>query len=70
MKSYATAASNIYYTGKYLPDQVIMVCITHYLRNRSALSSELLSNNSLFGGQLQRSNHEYVARVIYLRTTY
>ena len=29
-----------------------------------------MSNNSLFGGQLQRrSNHERVARVIYLRTT-
>ena len=33
-------------------------------------SSELLSNNSLFVGQLQnRSNHEREARVIYLLTT-
>ena len=32
--------------------------------------SEMLSNYSLFGGQLSRkSNHERTARVIYLRTT-
>ena len=44
-----------------------LCCIVKkYIRS----SSELLSNNSLFGGQLWRSsNHERVARVIYLRTT-
>ena len=36
----------------------------------SCSSSELLSNNSLFGGQLlRRLNHEREARVIYLLST-
>ena len=44
--------------------------VVFHLRNRSAPVRELLSNNSLFGGQLKRrSNHERAARVIYLRTT-
>ena len=44
--------------------------MSFYLRNRSAPVRELLSKNSLFGGQLSgRSNHERAARVNYLRTT-
>ena len=39
------------------------------MKKKISYSSELLSNNSLFRGQLQRrSNHERIAWVIYLRT--
>ena len=49
---------------------IVIVCPLCYLRNRSVLAIELLSTNSLFGGQLERrSNHERKARVIYLLTT-
>ena len=55
--------------GKGLEKRAVRVII-FLLKKYISSSSELLSNNSLFGGQLyRRSNHERVARVIYLLTT-